>query len=47
MITNNYGIPCNSISAKSLQANTIVKRVHQSIGSITRTFQIQQIDLKD
>ena len=45
MMSNVYGILCNSISVRNPQANTIVERVHQSIGNIIRTFKIQQMDL--
>ena len=33
MITNNNRIPCSPISVRNLQANTIVERVHQTIGN--------------
>ena len=45
MIVNHYRIPCNSISVRNPQANTIVERVHQTIGNIIRTFKIQEMDL--
>ena len=45
MIANDYGIPCNSISIKNSQANTIVERVHQTIGNIISTCTIQEMDL--
>ena len=45
MMANDYGIPCNSISIRNLQANTIVERVHQAIVNITHSFIIQQMDL--
>ena len=41
MTTNDYEIPCNSISVRNPQANTIVERVHQTIGNTIRTFTIQ------
>ena len=44
-MSNNYGIPCNSISIRNPQANAIVERVHQTIGNIIHTFQIQEMDL--
>ena len=40
MMANEYGIPCNPINVRNLQANTIVERVHQTIGNIIRTFTI-------
>ena len=45
MMANGYGIPCNSISVRNLQANAIVERVHQAIGNIILTIKIQQMDL--
>ena len=44
MMTNDYGILWNSISIRNPQANSIVERVHQTIGNITFTFKIQQTD---
>ena len=40
-----YGIQCSPISVRNTQANTIVDRVHQTIGNIIRTFNIQQLNL--
>ena len=34
MMVNDYGIPCSSISLRNPQANSIVYRVHQTIGNI-------------
>ena len=34
-------------ASKKPQANAIMERVHQTIGNIKRTFQIQQMDLDD
>ena len=45
IMANDYGIPCSSISVRNPQANSIVERVHQTIGNIVCTFTIQQIDL--
>ena len=47
MMANDYGIPCNSISVRYPKANTIVDRVHQTIGNIIHTFKNQQMDLDD
>ena len=46
-MANDYGIPCNSISVRNLQANAIVERVHQTIGNIIYTFNIKEMDLDD
>ena len=45
MVANDYRIACSPTSIKNPQANAIVERVHQTIGNIVRTFQIQQMDL--
>ena len=45
MMANNYEIPCNSISIRNPQENTIVESVHQTIGIIIHTFTIHQMDL--
>ena len=46
-MANDYGIPCNSISVRNLQANAIVERVHLTIGNIIGggIFEMQEIDL--
>ena len=44
-MANDFGIPCNSISIRNPQANAIVERIHQTIGNIIHTFNIQQMDL--
>ena len=45
MMANDYKISCSPIVVRNLQVNAIVKRVHQIIGNIIRTFKIQQMDL--
>ena len=47
MIAGDCGIPCSPISVRNPQANSIVERVHQTIGNIKCTFYIQEIDLDD
>ena len=44
MMTNDYGIPCNSISVRNPQTNAVVERVHQTIGDVVCAFNIQQMD---
>ena len=44
-MANDYRIPCNSISVRNPQVNAIMERVHQIIGNIIHTFNIQQMDL--
>ena len=38
MMANDYRIPCNSTRVRNSQANTIVERVRQTIGSIICIF---------
>ena len=44
-MANNYKIPCSPVSTRIPQTHAIVERVHQTIGNIIRTFNIQQTDL--
>jgi transposase InsO family protein len=41
MIKNDYGIKGKPITVKNPQANAIVERVHQTIGNIVRTFDLE------
>ena len=48
MISNNYGIKVRPpITTKNPQANTLLDRVHQTIGNILCTFKIQNMSLDD
>ena len=47
MITDDYGIRVKSITSRNPQANSILERVHQTIGNILRTFKIQDMVLDD
>ena len=47
MIQANYGITVKPINSRNLQANSILERVHQTIGNIIRTFKVQDIVLDD
>ena len=41
MMTNDYGIKNKPITTRNPKANAIVERVHQTIGNIIRTFELQ------
>jgi hypothetical protein len=41
MVRNDYGIKSKPITKRNPQANAIIERVHQTIGNIIRTFQVQ------
>ena len=45
MIENDYGILCNSISARNLHTNESMERIHQTIGNVIHTFKMQQMDV--
>ena len=42
MLKNDYGITCKPITTRNPQANAIIERVHQVIGNIIRTFELQE-----
>ena len=48
-ITHNYGIKCKPITVRNPQANAIVEQIHQVIGNIIRTFDLENnyLDKKD
>lgn len=45
MIKDDYGIKLKPITAQNPQANTIVERVHQTVGNILRTFCLQKVEV--
>ena len=49
MIKNDYGVKAKPITVRNPQANAIVERVHQVIGNIIRTFELENnyLDEKD
>ena len=42
MIKNDYGIKGKPITVRNPQANAIVERIHQVIGNIIRTFELEE-----
>jgi transposase InsO family protein len=48
-VTHDYGIKCKPITVRNPQANAIVERIHQVIGNIIRTFDLENnyLDEKD
>ncbi|HEY9299078.1 MAG TPA: integrase zinc binding domain-containing protein, partial [Phormidium sp.] len=40
-VSNDYGIKCKGTTVRNPQANAILEQVHQTLGNIIRTFQIQ------
>ena len=41
MVTHDYGIKIKAITVRNPQANAIVERIHQVIGNIIRTFELE------
>jgi hypothetical protein len=44
MVAKDYGIERKGITVRNPQANAIIERIHQTIGNIIRTFEIQSSD---
>ena len=42
MIEEDYGITQKGITTRNPQANAIIERIHQTIGNVIRTFQVQE-----
>jgi hypothetical protein len=40
MVSNDYGIKRKPTTVRNPQANTILERIHQTIGNIIRTYDI-------
>jgi transposase InsO family protein len=47
MTKEDYGVKAKPITVRNPQANVIVERVHQVIGNIIRTFELQNNYLDD
>ena len=47
MIENEYGIKTKPVSPGNLQANAIVEIIHQVIGSLVRTYNLQETYVDD
>jgi hypothetical protein len=44
MVQNDYGLKMKPITTRNPQANAIIERVHQRIGNIVWTFNVQAMD---
>ena len=42
MVKKNYGVRGKPITVRNPQANAIVERVHQTIGNMIRTFELEE-----
>jgi hypothetical protein len=47
MVKNDYGLKIEPVTTRNPQANAIMERVHQTIGNIIRTFNVQSMDSDD
>ena len=47
MVKKDYHIKCKPISIKNPQANAILERIHQVIGNMVRTYNLQEIYLDE
>ena len=47
MVKNDYGITKKPITARNPQANGIIERIHQTLGNMVRTFQVQELELDE
>ena len=47
MIQPDYDIAVKHITSRNSQANSILERVHQTIGNIIRTFKVEDMVLDD
>ena len=42
MVQDDYGIKVKGITTRNPQANAIIERIHQTLGNIMRTFELQE-----
>ena len=47
MVKNDYGIKRKPITRRNPQANAVIERIHQTIGNVIRTFQVQEAYLDE
>eukprot|EP00957_Ditylum_brightwellii_P030948 2344827-Ditylum_brightwellii.AAC.1 len=47
MITSDYGVKKKPITERNLQANSIVERIHQTIGNMIRTFEVHDTSIDE
>ena len=47
MVKNDYGIKTKPITTRNPQANSIIERVHQTIGNMIRTFRVHDTDIDE
>ena len=47
MVQDDYGVKKKTITKRNPQSNAIVERVHQTIGNMIRSFEVQNMDLDE
>ena len=47
MVQEDYGLKIKPTTTRNTQANAIIERIHQVIGNMIRTFEIQKMDLDE
>ena len=47
MVTNDYGIKVKVSTTRNPQSNSIIERIHQVIGNMIRTFDLENVDEDD
>ena len=47
MVKKDYGIKMKPITTRNPQANAVVERVHQTIGNMIRTFNVETMDVEN
>ena len=47
MVEKDYGIKRKPTTTRNPQANSVIERIHQTIGNIIRSFQIGQIEIDE
>ena len=45
MVKNDYGVKKKPITTRNPQANSIIERIHQTIGNIIRTIQVNESEV--
>ena len=47
MVRNDYGIKTKPITTRNPQANSIIERIHQTIGNMIRTFCMHETEIDE
>ena len=47
MVRNDYGIKTKPITTRNPQANSIIERIHQTIGNMIRTFRMHDSEIDE